>query len=130
MTDWRNLAAASYVSLESYRRDGKAVATPVWITAEAGKLYCWTLKDSGKVKRIRANPQVRLAVCDARGKLKGDWVTANAQALDSPATLKSQRRRMRAKYGLKFLAYRFVSALSRADTTVIAFQPAENAQDW
>ena len=121
--DFQALAAAKYVSLESYRKSGAPVRTPVWITADQGKLYCWTLTDTGKVKRIRANSAVRLAKCDARGKLKGEWVAARAKILDSPAALNAQLRRLRAKYGWKYLAYRVISVVRRAETTAIEFTP-------
>lgn len=124
MSAFAELAKVSYVSLESYRRNGEAVATPIWITAEGGKLYCWTLTDTGKVKRIRANPQVRLAKCDASGNLEGSWVAAQARILDSPAALQAQLRRLRAKYGFKYLVYRFISVLRRAETTAIEFRSA------
>ena len=129
MTAFDQLADARYVSLESYRRNGEAVATPVWITAADGNLYCWTLTDTGKVKRIRANPAARLAKCDASGNLQGDWVAAQAEILDSPAALKAQLGRLRAKYGWKFLAYRLISVLRRAETTTIEFRPRVTAQD-
>ena len=121
--DFQALAAAKYVSLESYRKSGAPVRTPVWITADLGKLYCWTLTDTGKVKRIRANSAVRLAKCDARGKLEGEWVAARAKILDSPAALNAQLRRLRAKYGWKYLAYRVISVVRRAETTAIEFTP-------
>ena len=122
--DFQALAAANYVSLESYRRSGAPVRTPVWITAAGGNLYCWTLTDTGKIKRIRANSAVRLAPCDASGKLAGDWVAAQARILDSPADLNAQLRRLRAKYGWKYLAYRFISVVRRAETSAIEFSPA------
>ncbi|MYD11232.1 MAG: PPOX class F420-dependent oxidoreductase [Chloroflexi bacterium] len=125
MTDgFQALATASYVSLETYRMSGAAVRTQVWITAGGGKLYCWTLTDTGKIRRIRANADVRLAKCDAGGALEGEWVAARARILDSPADLKAQLRRLRAKYGWKYLAYRLISRLRRAETTVIEFSPA------
>jgi len=117
------LAAARYVSLETYRKSGAAVRTPVWITADAGKLYCWTLTDTGKVRRIRANAVVRLAKCDAAGALEGDWVAARARILSSPASLNAQLERLRAKYGWKYLAYRLISRLRRAETVAIEFSP-------
>lgn len=123
--DFRALAAASYVSLESYRKSGAPVRTPVWITADEGHLYCWTLTDTGKIKRIRANSEVRLAKCDAGGKLEGEWVAAQARILNSPADLNAQLRRLRAKYGWKYLAYRFISVLRRAPTSAIEFSPAD-----
>lgn len=124
--DFQALAAANYVSLESYRKSGAPVRTPVWITAEGSKLYCWTLTDTGKVKRLRANSTVRLAKCDASGKLEGEWVAAQARILDSPAALNAQLRRLRAKYGWKYLAYRFISVVRRAPTTAIEFTPASS----
>lgn len=122
--EFRALAAASYVSLETYRKSGAPVRTPVWITTDEGKLYCWTLTDTGKIKRIRANSEVRLAQCDAGGKLEGEWVAAQARILDSHADLNAQLRRLRAKYGWKYLAYRLISLLRRAPTTTIEFSPA------
>jgi len=118
------LAAVNYVSLETYRKSGAPVRTPVWITADGDKLYCWTLTDTGKIKRIRANPKVRLAKCDASGKLEGQWVAAQARILESPAALNAQLRRLRAKYGWKYLAYRLISVLRRAETSAIEFVPA------
>ena len=122
--DFQALSAARYVSLETYRKSGAPVRTPVWITADAGKLYCWTLTDTGKIKRIGANSNVRLAPCDAGGALEGEWVAAQARILDSPATMNAQLRRLRAKYGWQYLAYRLISVLRRAETSVIEFSPA------
>lgn len=122
--DFEALAAANYVSLETYRRSGAPVRTPVWITTDGDKLYCWTLTDTGKIKRIRANPNVRLAKCDASGKLEGEWVAAKASILESPAALNAQLRRLRAKYGWKYRAYRLISLLRRAPTSAIEFSPA------
>ena len=119
------LAAAEYVSIESYRRDGDAARTPVWIVQEAGLLYCWTMLSSGKVKRIRRNSKVRLAACDARGKIRGDWVEANARVLDSDAEIKAQAKRMRRKYGLKFLPFRVLPALRGKSSVAIVFAPPD-----
>ncbi len=120
------LAGVSYVSLESYRKSGAPARTPVWIAADGGKLYCWTLSTTGKIKRIRANANVRLAKCNASGKLEGEWVMAEARILDSPAALKAQLRRLRAKYGWKLLPFRLISFLRRAPTLTIEFSPASS----
>ena len=37
--DWNTIGRAGYVSFTSYRKDGSAVATPVWIAPADGKLY-------------------------------------------------------------------------------------------
>jgi PPOX class probable F420-dependent enzyme len=50
-----------YISLTSFRKSGAAVATPVRFGEQDDKLYAMTRSDSGKYKRIRNNPQVRVA---------------------------------------------------------------------
>jgi PPOX class probable F420-dependent enzyme len=68
--------------METYRKTGKPVVTPVWFAEENGTLYIYSLANAGKVKRIRNNPKVRIVPCDARGKPKGEWVEAKARILD------------------------------------------------
>lgn len=63
----------SYISLESYKRDGSGVRTPVWAAPLDGTLVVFTLRDSFKVKRIRRNPNVRVARCGMTGKVLGPW---------------------------------------------------------
>ncbi|GHA75457.1 PPOX class F420-dependent oxidoreductase [Streptomyces termitum] len=63
------LRRGRYVSLTTFRRDGTGVATPVWYAVEDGKAYVWTRTDSWKVKRLRNDPRVELAVCDVRGNV-------------------------------------------------------------
>ena len=71
-----------YLNLESYRKDGRAVRTPLWFAEEDGLLYVYTLADSGKVKRIRHNPRVRVVPSDIRGKPLGEWGEAEAVLLE------------------------------------------------
>lgn len=75
-------AGRSYISLESFRRNGQGVAVPVWFAEENGILYVYSGAASGKVKRIRNNPRVRVAPCDIRGRVKGGWVEATARILE------------------------------------------------
>jgi PPOX class probable F420-dependent enzyme len=74
---------ARYLNLETYRRSGAGVRTPVWFVAAPAKggvaqLYVYTTEDSGKAKRIRRTGVVRIAPCDARGKVTGAWIPAHA----------------------------------------------------
>jgi PPOX class probable F420-dependent enzyme len=82
------LSGKRYLNLETYRRNGKGVLTPVWFAVapeEAGaqKLYVYTTADSGKAKRIRRTGVVRIAPCDARGKVTGAWIAARAELVGS-----------------------------------------------
>jgi uncharacterized protein len=80
-----------YLSLTSYRRDGTAVATPVWFVQDGGLLLIQTGADSGKVKRIRRHPPVTVAVCSATGRLKGAPVAAQAWLLPDDETARVER---------------------------------------
>jgi len=71
----------NYLTLESYRKTGAGVATPVWFAEGDGKLYVYSLANAGKVKRIRNNPRVRVAPCDMRGNRKGEWCEGTARIL-------------------------------------------------
>ena len=82
-TRFASLQGQKYINLETFRKNGQGVRTPVWFAGEAEegvpeKLYVYSTADSGKAKRIRNNPRVRLAPCDVRGKLLGEWIEAVA----------------------------------------------------
>ncbi|MEU6182867.1 PPOX class F420-dependent oxidoreductase [Streptomyces coeruleorubidus] len=61
------LAACRYVLLTTFRRDGRAVPTPVWVMRDGDCLAVWSVADAGKVKRIRNSGRVTVAPCDWRG---------------------------------------------------------------
>jgi uncharacterized protein len=79
-SDIDTLGAAKYVSLTTFRADGSAVATPVWVVRDGDVLRILTDPASGKVRRLRANPAVRLSPCDMRGRVKPDALVAEASA--------------------------------------------------
>ena len=62
------LERETYLSLATYRRDGRSVETAVWFAAEGSSLWVFTARDSGKVKRLRNSPRSRVAACDARAQ--------------------------------------------------------------
>jgi len=73
-----------YVLLTTFRRNGDAVATPVWIVGlPNGAAGFSTEVDSGKVKRIRNNPAVTLQPCGLRGSVRpgAPVVKATAEVL-------------------------------------------------
>ncbi len=93
------LGSGGYLSVTTYRRDGRAVPTPVWVVRDGDALAVWTTRDAGKVKRIRNNPQVSVAPCDMRGNLTGPE-RAGAATLLSPEDTERVRELIRRKYGL------------------------------
>jgi PPOX class probable F420-dependent enzyme len=70
-----------YISLTTFRRDGRAVATPVWFALDGHRIIVGTDAASGKVKRIRANGRATVAPCDMRGKAKGHPLAAAGRLL-------------------------------------------------
>ena len=77
------IAGQSYLSLATFRKNGNAVRTPIWFGEQNDKLYVMTRPDSGKCKRIRNNPEVRLAACTMRGRITGPEFAAKARILPS-----------------------------------------------
>ncbi|MEU8419813.1 PPOX class F420-dependent oxidoreductase [Micromonospora sp. NPDC048835] len=78
MTMLDRLSAEKYILLTTFRRDGRAVPTPVWAVRDGEALAVWTRADSGKVKRIRHTGDVTVAPCDVRGRPHGMEVPAHA----------------------------------------------------
>lgn len=108
------LDAGSYLLLTTFRRDGRAVPTPVWAARDGQSLVVWTVRDSGKVKRIRRSGEVRLAPCTARGDATGTEVPGRAELLDAAGTARS-RTLLAGKYGLLGRLAIFGSRLRRGN---------------
>jgi len=103
---------ASYALVTSYRKDGRAVPTPVWVVRDGDTLALWTVTDSGKVKRIRRDPTVLIGPCDVRGRPTGDQVPGRAEILDDAGT-ERVRALLRHKYGVMGRITLFFSRLRR-----------------
>ncbi|HQY94476.1 PPOX class F420-dependent oxidoreductase [Caldilinea sp.] len=120
--EFKDLGNPTYIALETFRKSGEGVITPVWVAAEAGRLYVWTIDDSGKVKRIRNNGRVRVAVSDSRGAPKSEWVAAQARVLDSAAEEEKQRQRLASKYGWQFHLFNLMGRFSRNKAPHVALE--------
>src|SRR3954447_17669159 len=75
------LGRERYLLLETRKRDGSWVGTPVSIVAEAGRGFFKSYDASGKAKRLRSFPDVRVAPCTMRGRVTGEFVTGRATLL-------------------------------------------------
>ncbi len=108
--DLEALFPGRYLSVTSFKRDGSAVATPVWAVSDGSRMFAFTDLNSAKVKRIRRNPHVRIASCWVNGKLRGDLVAARAEVLTAPADLERVQKLLLERYKL---SYRFVMLFYR-----------------
>ena len=99
-----HLAQSRYVSLTTYRKSGTAVPTPVWAVQDEGELLVWTREDSWKVKRLRNDDRVALAVCDVRGNVAPDatQTEGTGRLMTGEGELDRVRRAMARKYGWQF----------------------------
>jgi PPOX class probable F420-dependent enzyme len=96
-----SLRNQKYLNLATFRKTGRAVSTPVWFAESQGKLYVFTAGDSGKVKRLRNSSRARVAPCDYRGRLLGDWSDAEARIVEDQETIAQAYAALRKKYGFQ-----------------------------
>jgi PPOX class probable F420-dependent enzyme len=124
-------AGHKYLNLQTFKKTGEGVSTPVWFAEDPAapldssdaKLYIYTIGVSGKVKRIRNNPRVKIAPCDMRGQLLGDWVDARAAIVTGEE----------AAYGMQLLNKKYVpwkqlldffASFRKRERTVLAIRQA------
>ena len=96
------------INLESYKKNGNPVRTPVVFVEESGKLYFQTALKAWKAKRVMRNPIVRIAPSTFRGDTKGDWINARVVKLEGEEAIKARKvytRKTRLHYQI-FLSVR------------------------
>jgi PPOX class probable F420-dependent enzyme len=92
-----------YVLLTTYRRDGRAVATPVWWVALGGGEYgFWTSSGSGKAKRLAHTARVTVQPSNSRGVVKeGTEPLEGTARLVTGPELDELGKKVVAKYGFQ-----------------------------
>jgi uncharacterized protein len=120
-----------YLNLETYKKSGDGVKTPVWFAADPAtnldsddtKLYVYTIGVSGKVKRIRNNPRVKIAPCDMRGRVLGQWAEARAEIVTGGEDARGTQLLNEKYFPWKQLLDFFAKFRNR-DHTVFVLRPA------
>jgi PPOX class probable F420-dependent enzyme len=79
-----------FLNLTTFRKNSVPVVTTVLFAVANGKIYVWTTKDSGKVKRIRNNPTVQIAPSTRLGRPLGPIAAATARILSSAEQREAQ----------------------------------------
>jgi PPOX class probable F420-dependent enzyme len=115
-----------YLNLETYRRTGQAMPTPVWFVQDTVEgqtvFYARTLNGAGKVKRIQNNPQVRIMPCGSQGEPLGAWVPAQAR-LATTAEAQRVQQLMDEKYGSALRALQLSEEMRQRGWAVIVIVP-------
>ena len=92
------LEAHEYCLIVTYKRDGTPVPTPVWFALDGDRVVFESDSDSAKIKRVRRNPQVRVAPCNSRGRPLGPPIEAVARIL-SPEEAEVAERVLAERFG-------------------------------
>ena len=124
-------AGHKYLNLETFKKSGEGVKTPVWFAAEPSvsldsseaKLYVYTIGASGKGKRIRNNPRMRIAPCDMRGRVLGERVDARAEIVTGEEAAHGMQLLNKKYYPWKQLLD-FFASFRRRERTVFVIRPA------
>jgi len=119
-----------FLNLETFRKNGAGVRTPVWFAADPttdirskdAKLYIYTVENTGKVKRVRNNPRVRVAPCNRTGKLEGEWIDASARVVEGAEAARGLKL-LSQKYFLKRL-FDLFAVFRSAKREVLVITPA------
>lgn len=92
--------SGKYINLETYRKTGQAVLTPVWFVTEGEQVIVVTKSETGKVKRLRNNDRVRIMPSGMRGEPQGEWVQGRARFLEKDELDRALKARSK-KYGFQ-----------------------------
>jgi len=117
MYNLEELESEKCISLETYRKNNESVHTPVWFVIKDDLIYVVTRDQTGKAKRLRNNLQVKIATCNFKGKVKGQWISGTAKILAEEETKEVVKWRNK-KYG--FMA-KIAKFLSKGKGELLAF---------
>ena len=122
MTDLKQFEKQQYLCLETFRKNGEGVKTPVWFARENDQFFIWTGGSSGKVKRIHNNSRVRVAPSKVDGTPVGEWIEAFAVADPSDAAIKHVSKLFIKKYGLMFRMYATAGSLRKMERATVKLE--------
>ena len=108
-----SLANERYISLTTFKNDGTAVSTPVWVTSDDGRrLLVWSATKTWKVRRLRLDARVLVAPANFRGRERGQRLDGRARLIPDPGI----DRLLRRKYGWQKRALDLVNRGSKPES--------------
>jgi uncharacterized protein len=121
-----------YLSLETFKKNGDGVKTPVWFAADPARdiagegalLYMYTIGNTGKVKRIRNNGNVKIAPCTMKGVPLGEFVDAKAEIVTGEVASQGLKLLNKKYFPLKQILG-FFALFSRRERIVMSIRPAQ-----
>jgi PPOX class probable F420-dependent enzyme len=120
-----------YLSLETFKKSGEGVKTPVWFAADPAsdlgsneaRLFLYTIGNTGKVKRIRNNPRVKIAPCKIKGEPLGEFEDATAVIITGEEAARAMKLLNKKYFPWKQLLG-FFALFSRRERIVMVLRPA------
>jgi hypothetical protein len=88
-----------YINLETYKKDGTPVRTPVWFVIDNDLIFVITRDSTGKVKRLKNNQDVQIVSCSFKGKPKNEWMRGKAEKITGEEADMAIKLRKK-KYGM------------------------------
>ena len=109
----KTLDNAQYLSFATFRKNGNSVATPVWFAKSDNCIYLFSDPTAGKIKRLRNFSKSRVAPCDIRGKVLGDWSDTEAFIINTEEEKQAAYRALYEKYRWQMKVLDFFSWLGQ-----------------
>jgi len=127
MTGIDQLNKQQYLNLETVRKNGLTVRTPVWFVQDGETVYIRTVANSGKVKRIRNNGLVNMAPCKMDGAPLGEWFPAVAREVKDEDIAQKVDHLLDQKYGLMKKVFGLASRLQGRQDTILEVKAREKS---
>jgi PPOX class probable F420-dependent enzyme len=107
---WQQLLSnkAKYITVGTRKHGGMVVHTPVWFVVDGTDLIITTEGSSGKAKRMRNYPEIDLAQCDMRGRIRGQMITAAAQVMPASVNADCEKLFIK-KFKLMYKVYKLMT---------------------
>ncbi len=116
---------AKYINVQTFKKNGQPISTPVWFIIKDNKIFFRTSKNSGKIKRIRINNNIKFALCDIKGKIKGEWFDGIAKIEnDSNNVILSLINK---KYGISSQFLKIFYKIKKIDIAILSIEPKQSS---
>jgi PPOX class probable F420-dependent enzyme len=115
-----SLETGKYINILTYKKNGDAVSTPVWFISKDNKIYIRTSNQSGKFKRLKNNNNVSYALCNIRGKIKGEWHSGVAKI--EPDLNKIIFFKITEKYGIFAQIMNILYKIKKMDIIILSIE--------
>ncbi|WP_299292124.1 PPOX class F420-dependent oxidoreductase [Nitrosopumilus sp.] len=102
------LESEKYISVETFKKSGDGIKTPVWFVIRDETIFVVTRDQTGKFKRLKNNTKVNLAICSMKGDIKGEWFSGIATILPEEQVKEAVKWRDK-KYGFLAKIAKFAS---------------------